>query len=82
MTGISDTRMISQLCDAVIYVVESGRATINTISHSTGKLLQNSLPLTGVVLNKVNTNRRNADDGYYGYYDYHGYSETPSAKKL
>ena len=81
MTGISDTLMISQLCDAVIYVVESGRATINTISHSTGKLLQNSLPLTGVVLNKVNTNRRNADDGYYGYYDYHGYSETPSAKK-
>ena len=81
MTGISDTLMISQLCDAVVYVVESGRATINTISHSTGKLLQNGLPLTGVVLNKVNTNRRNADDGYYGYYDYHGYSETPSANK-
>ena len=81
MTGISDTLMISQLCDAVIYVVESGRATINTISHSTGKLLQNSLPLTGVVLNKVNTSRRNAEDGYYGYYDYHGYRENPDSSK-
>ncbi|PJE80519.1 Tyrosine-protein kinase ptk [invertebrate metagenome] len=74
MQGISDTLMISQLCDAVVYVVEAGRASKTAISHSTGRLLQNSVPLTGVVLNKVNT-RRGHEDGYYGYYDYHGYSD-------
>ena len=78
-TGISDTLMISQLCDAVVYVVEAAKTNTNAISHATGRLLQNGAPLCGVVLNKVNTRKGTGKDGYYGYYgyyDYHGYSET------
>ena len=80
ITGISDTLMITQLCDSVIYVVESGRATQAAIAHATGRLLQNKAPLSGVVLNKVNTGRKGSEEGYYGYYDYHGYSETADIK--
>ncbi len=81
MTGISDTLMITRHCDAVVYVVESGRATQSAISHATGRLLQNGAPLSGVVLNKVNTNKRKPEEGYYGYYDYHGYSEEQPEKR-
>ena len=80
MTGISDTLMITRFCDALMYVVESGRASQSAISHATGRLLQNSAPLSGVVLNKFNTQRQQGEDGYYGYYDYHGYSE-PTEKQ-
>lgn len=76
MTGISDTLMISQICDSLMYVVEAGRTNKTAISHATGRLLQNGVPLTGVVLNKVDT-RRSGDEGYYGYYDSYGYSDVP-----
>ena len=76
--SVSDALMISRLCDGLIYVVEAGRVQIGAIQNTVGRLLQAQAPLTGVVLNKINPNKKDAYGYSQGYYDYEGYKSSDS----
>ncbi len=72
--SVSDALMVSRLCDGMLYVIEAGRGQLGAIQNSVGRLIQSRAPLTGVVLNKIDPNRKDAYGYSQGYYDYEGYS--------
>ncbi|WP_281648198.1 polysaccharide biosynthesis tyrosine autokinase [Parendozoicomonas sp. Alg238-R29] len=72
--SVSDALMVGKVSDGLIYVVESSRVHVPVITHAVGRLLQARAPITGVVLNKVDPNKKDRYGYNYGYYDYEGYS--------
>ena len=71
--SVSDALMVSRQCDGSLYVVEAGRSQIGAIQNAVGRLLQARVPLTGVVINKIDPDRKDAYGYSHGYYDYDGY---------
>ena len=71
--SVSDSLMVAQISDGLMFVVEAGRAPTQAINASIKRLLKAGAPLTGVVLNKVDLSRSS-----YGYeyepYGYQGYA--------
>jgi succinoglycan biosynthesis transport protein ExoP len=76
MNAVSDALILATMADSLVYVAKADATphtlilkNINTIRHS-------NLPLTGVVLNRLDTKKRDAygKDGYYS--DYHGYGQS------
>lgn len=61
--AVSDSLMVARVCDGMIFVVEAGRLPTQAITGSIKRLMKAGAPVTGVVLNKVDTSR-----GGYGYY--------------
>lgn len=71
--AVSDSLMVARVCDGMIFVVEAGRLPTQAITGSLKRLMKAGAPVTGVVLNKVDTSR-----SAYGYdyepYGYQGYA--------
>ena len=71
--AVSDSLMVARVCDGMIFVVEAGRLPTQAITGSIKRLMKAGAPVTGVVLNKVDTSR-----SVYGYdyepYGYQGYA--------
>ena len=71
--AVSDSLMVARVCDGMIFVVEAGRLPTQTIIGSIKRLMKAGAPVTGVVLNKVDTSR--SVHGYdYEPYGYEGYA--------
>lgn len=78
--AVSDALMIGSLADDLIYVIKSQDTAIPLAVKGIGQLLQNNVPVTGVVLNQVDMKKAKKQGyNYSGYYDYYGYSN-PEAK--
>lgn len=71
--NVSDVLMVSRHCDGIVYVVEAGRMQANAVSSAVGRLLQARVPVTGVVLNKINPKSKDTYGYNQGYYDATGY---------
>ena len=78
MQNLSDTLMLTKVSDGFVYIIESGRVQTPMASHSIGRLLQARANVIGVVLNKVNPNKKDYYAGHYGYYGYNGYTSSLS----
>ncbi|OED48299.1 hypothetical protein ACH42_02415 [Endozoicomonas sp. (ex Bugula neritina AB1)] len=74
--SVSDALMVSRLCDGLVYVVEASKVQLGAIQNTVGRLLQAQAPLTGVVINKINPNKKDAYGYSQSYYDYEGYKSS------
>lgn len=73
--AVSDSLVLSQHANAVIYVIKSDATAVPLAQKGVGQLLQNNAPVTGVVLNQVDIKKaQKYGYSYGGYYDYYGYS--------
>ncbi len=72
--SVSDALMAGKVSDGLVYVVEASRIHVPAITSAIGRLLQSKAHITGVVLNKVNPDKKDNYGYNYGYYDYEGYS--------
>jgi Mrp family chromosome partitioning ATPase len=67
--------VLGQHANAVIYVIKSDSTQTDLAKKGVGQLLQNQVPVTGVVLNQVDIKKaQKYGYSYSGYYDYYGYS--------
>ncbi|PHS12303.1 MAG: chain-length determining protein [Kangiella sp.] len=80
INAVSDSLVISQKADAVIYVVKSDDTRINVVQHGVKRLLEAKAKLAGVVLNQVDTSKVQETDYYHGYYDAYSYGDSGAAK--
>lgn len=68
---VTDSAVLSTICDALIYVVAVGQTEVDVVKHSKDLLDTVNANIIGVVLNKVPVDGRS----YYKYYNYYGYYE-------
>ncbi|MCP4322079.1 MAG: polysaccharide biosynthesis tyrosine autokinase [Alteromonadales bacterium] len=66
--AVSDSLVIAQQSDAVIYVVKSDDTRIGAAQEGIGRLVNVNANIAGVVLNKVDTKKMASDEYYHGYY--------------
>jgi len=52
--AVSDTLILSQLADTVVYVIEANATSEEVVKNALKRLLQHNAPVAGVVLNKCN----------------------------
>jgi succinoglycan biosynthesis transport protein ExoP len=74
---VSDSLILATLADSLVYVAKAD-ATPHRLAQKNINLIKHSnLPLTGVVLNQLDTKKQNAygKDGYY-YNNYYGYGHS------
>lgn len=68
---VTDAQILSKYADGCILVVASGEADREAAAKAKEQLEKVNAKILGVVLNKLETNRR----GYYGYYYHYYYGE-------
>jgi Mrp family chromosome partitioning ATPase/capsular polysaccharide biosynthesis protein len=76
MLVVADSSIIANVAKAkVILVVESGRTHRPAASRTVQNLTNLSIPVAGVVMNRLRARDRDAEYGYYYYYGYSKYGE-------
>lgn len=65
---VSDGEKIGSLCDGAILVVESGKVSRGMVQNSIHQLERAGCPLLGIVLNRVEDQRKKNYYQKYGYY--------------
>lgn len=78
--AVSDSLIIAQQADAVIYVVKSDDTRIGIVQDGIGRLVRANAKIAGVVLNQVDTKKTSQTDYYHGYYNDYAYGEESSSK--
>lgn len=68
--SVTDGVVLARQADAVALVVRHGKSSRHIVRRSRDLLLRAGAPITGIVLNAVDTN----SPEYYGYYGYSGYA--------
>lgn len=68
--SVTDGVVLARHADAVVMVVRHGKSSKHVVRRARDLLLRSGAPITGIVLNAVDTN----SPEYYGYYGYSGYS--------
>ncbi|MBN9615973.1 MAG: capsular biosynthesis protein [Acidobacteriales bacterium 59-55] len=68
--SVTDGVILARHADAVVMVVRHGKSSKHVVRRARDLLLRSGAPITGIVLNAVDTN----SPEYYGYYGYSGYS--------
>lgn len=84
---VSDALVLATYASAIVYVVRADSTNSKIVKSGINRLKQAGTPITGVILNRVNVDKR-AGYGYSygygygygrhygGYYDYYGYSSS------
>lgn len=70
---VSDSLVIAQHVDSVIYVVKADSTRIGMVKAGLGRMIETKANIAGIVLNQVDLKRSESYGGYHGYYDYYGY---------
>lgn len=70
---VSDSLVIAQNVDSVIYVVKADSTRIGMVKAGLGRMIETKANIAGIVLNQVDLKRVESYGGYHGYYDYYGY---------
>ncbi len=73
--AVSDSLVISQHADSVIYVVKADSTRLGMVKTGLGRLIEAKANIAGVVLNQVDLKKADSYGSYHGYYDYYGYGE-------
>jgi succinoglycan biosynthesis transport protein ExoP len=74
---VSDALILATFASALIYVVKADATNIRAVKSGIGRLRESGTPVTGVVMNCVNLDKKSSygyGRYYGGYYDYYGYS--------
>jgi succinoglycan biosynthesis transport protein ExoP len=77
MMHLADARIVSSLVDGVVLVVRSGQTSRESIVSVNRRLVEDGIPVFGVVLNDWNPRAA----GYYGYEGYADYYKSYYGKK-
>jgi capsular exopolysaccharide synthesis family protein len=72
--AVSDSMVIANSCDSVIYVVRADSTSEKLINNGLSRFLQVGHRLDGVVLNQVDLRKSGAAQRYAGFYDQYGYT--------
>ena len=75
LQAVSDSLVIAQQSDAVIYVVKSDDTGIRAVKNGIGRLINLNVNIAGVVLNKVDTKKMASNENYQGYYSDYAYGK-------
>ena len=78
--AVSDSLVIAQHVDTVIYVVKSDDTRIGVVQSGLGRLLQTNVKIAGVVLNQIDTKKMDQSDYYHGYYNDYSYGDDVASK--
>ena len=78
--AVSDSVLVSKLCDSVIYVVRADSTSHKVINQGLSRFLQIGHRVDGVVLNQVDLNKAKKTGGYSGFYDQYGYTSYSEEK--
>ena len=77
--AVSDSLVLSDLCDGVLFVVKADSTTIQVALDGLQRLLRVNVHLVGVVLNQFDADGAAKHGRYHrGYYDYYGYGSSKS----
>lgn len=68
---VSDTLMLSQLCDTLIYVVRASNVNVHLVRDSLERLKRFNAPVSGTILNQFDPVRASTYAYYTGNYDYY-----------
>ena len=79
--AVSDSLVVAQSADSVVYVVKSDLTRIKPIKAGLERLFEAKAHVAGVVLNQVDMSKSMDEHshGYYDYFDYSQQSEEPKA---
>jgi capsular exopolysaccharide synthesis family protein len=72
--AVSDSMVIANSCDSVIYVVRADSTSEKLINNGLARFLQVGHRLDGVVLNQVDLRKSDVSQRYAGFYDQYGYT--------
>jgi succinoglycan biosynthesis transport protein ExoP len=75
--AVSDSLVIAQQSDAIIYVVKSDDTRIGAVQEGIGRLINLNVNIAGVVLNKVDIKKMASNENYHGYYSDYTYGKEP-----
>jgi succinoglycan biosynthesis transport protein ExoP len=73
LQAVSDSLVIAQQSDAIIYVVKSDDTRIRAVQDGLGRLINVNANIAGVVLNKVDITKMTSNENYQGYYSDYAY---------
>ncbi|WP_372882482.1 GumC family protein [Psychromonas sp.] len=72
--AVSDSLVIAQRSDSVVYVVRYEMTKQSVAKKGIARLLEVDAKIDGIVLNQVDVHKSSKEDSFHGYYDYYGYS--------
>ena len=73
--AVSDAMVLSTYADALVYVVKADTTAAPLAAKGLKRLREVGAPITGVILNQVDTDKASQYGSYYaGYYDSYGYA--------
>jgi capsular exopolysaccharide synthesis family protein len=78
--AVSDSVVVSKLCDSVIYVVRADSTHHKVINAGLSRFMQIGHRVDGVVLNQVDLNKAKKTGEYSGFYDQYGYNNSESER--
>lgn len=79
--AVSDSMVIANSCDSVIYVVRADSTSDKVINSGISRFLQVGHRLDGVVLNQVNLKKSDVAQRYAGFYDQYEYTSHKNGEK-
>ena len=78
--AVSDALILSTMADSIIYTIAANSTPHRAVSSGIARFTHSNLPLTGLVLNKVDTDKLEKygyGDGYYNGYSNGYYGSMP-----
>lgn len=75
INAVSDSLILATLADSLVYVAKADETPLKLILKNINLLKHSNLPVTGVVLNRLDTKKQRAygKGGYYGTYESYGH---------
>lgn len=74
INAVSDSLILATVADSLVYVAKADETPLKLVLKSINLIKHSNLPLTGVVLNRLDTKKQRAygKGSYYGAYDAYG----------
>ena len=72
VSAVSDALILATQADSLVYVVKADATPASVVHNNLNLIRHSNLPLTGVILNRLNARNRPyyGNDGYYSGYNY------------
>jgi polysaccharide biosynthesis transport protein len=76
INAVSDSLILATLADSLVYVAKADETPLKLVLKNINQIKHSNLPLTGVVLNRLDTRKQRAygRGGYYSTYESYGQS--------
>lgn len=76
INAVSDSLILATLADSLVYVAKADETPLKLVLKNINLIKHSNLPITGVVLNRLDTKKQRAygKGGYYGTYESYGHT--------